>query len=563
MALREILVELGFKVDKKGQATAQRGLDNLKKAATALAAVFATGALAKAFTGLTEELRVAGDRIDKVSQKIGVNAQALQELRFAADQTGVAEENLNMALQRFSRRSAEAAKGTGVALKTFQQLNIRLTDSAGKLRPVEDLLSDVSAGMQRTKDDSERLRLAFTLFDSRGAALVNTLKEGPEVLAAYRQQARELGGVMDDEMIKAAVELTDAQSRLDLALRGVKIVLGKELLPVVTATTDFMTRFAKSARGPLRKGLDVLNDSIELMGTIIKGAFRPFSDFLRAMTESAKKATVLSDKLAEVVDVSKILTALFAALGLAALAAGAKIVVAWLIALAPALIFFALLAAVGVAIVAVAEDLIRMGTEGEGVFATLADGVQDLIDKHGDLGIAIGEVLDTALRAWLEFFGLTSDEADEWIDNLTDTLNDFWGTALEGVLGFFQRIDELALEFIKGFFDELGELGKVLLKLVGVGSEDEETGAARGPRTFRRIADIVPQAVVPPAAALPAGGGTSMINQPNNNTTVQVDATGANNPQAVGNAVQEVIRAENDRQLRQTIKAFQVIGAGA
>ena len=39
----------------------------------------------------------------------------LQELRFAAKASGIEQQTLDMALQRFTRRAAEAAQGTGEA----------------------------------------------------------------------------------------------------------------------------------------------------------------------------------------------------------------------------------------------------------------------------------------------------------------------------------------------------------------------------------------------------------------------------------------------------------------
>jgi hypothetical protein len=49
----------------------------------------------------------AADAIGK-TDKIGVGVEALQELRFAAKASGVEQQTLDMALQRFTRRAAEA-----------------------------------------------------------------------------------------------------------------------------------------------------------------------------------------------------------------------------------------------------------------------------------------------------------------------------------------------------------------------------------------------------------------------------------------------------------------------
>jgi hypothetical protein len=52
----------------------------------------------------------AANAIGKTADTIGVGAQALQELRFAAKASGVEQQTLDMALQRFTRRAAEAAR---------------------------------------------------------------------------------------------------------------------------------------------------------------------------------------------------------------------------------------------------------------------------------------------------------------------------------------------------------------------------------------------------------------------------------------------------------------------
>jgi hypothetical protein len=54
----------------------------------------------------------AADAIGKTADKIGAGVQALHDLRFAAKASGIEQQTLDMALQRFTRRAAEAATGT-------------------------------------------------------------------------------------------------------------------------------------------------------------------------------------------------------------------------------------------------------------------------------------------------------------------------------------------------------------------------------------------------------------------------------------------------------------------
>jgi hypothetical protein len=64
-----------------------------------------------------------------------VGVEALQELRFAAKASGVEQQTLDMALQRFTRRAAEAAQGTGEAKDALAQMGIALRDQSGKPAP--------------------------------------------------------------------------------------------------------------------------------------------------------------------------------------------------------------------------------------------------------------------------------------------------------------------------------------------------------------------------------------------------------------------------------------------
>ena len=73
-----------------------------------LAGVATVGGLA----ALVDRSISAADAIGKTADKIGVGVEALQELRFAAKASGVEQQTLDMALQRFTRRAAEAAQGT-------------------------------------------------------------------------------------------------------------------------------------------------------------------------------------------------------------------------------------------------------------------------------------------------------------------------------------------------------------------------------------------------------------------------------------------------------------------
>jgi hypothetical protein len=150
------------------------------------------------------------DSLGKTAGKLGISVSALQELQFAANQSGVKVETLNMGLQRFGRRAAEAAAGTGEARDALKQLGIQLRDGEGNLRTTEGLFMDAISALGGVASPLERVRLAFKLFDSEGVAMVNMAGK----TEALREEAQKLGLVLSDEVIAKSTETKDTLEAL-------------------------------------------------------------------------------------------------------------------------------------------------------------------------------------------------------------------------------------------------------------------------------------------------------------------------------------------------------------
>lgn len=238
------------KIDRAGDK-ASRGLSNLTDRAKtlrvgmsslggALAGVAAAGGLAT----LINRSISAADVIGKTADKIGVGVEALQELRYAAQLAGVEQRTMDMALQRFTRRVAEAAKGTGEAKQALSQMGIALKDQHGNIRRSEDLLNDVAEAFKRTSDPAERLRLAFKLFDSEGVAMVNMLVGGAEALEATRRHAQDLGIVLEEDLVRNAEK---ARDQLDTLGKVVSANLTRALLDLAPAIADVSSGLSELA----------------------------------------------------------------------------------------------------------------------------------------------------------------------------------------------------------------------------------------------------------------------------------------------------------------------------
>ena len=229
-----------------------------------------------AFTAISVAVGVSTARIDKLvktSQKLGIGVEFLQKFRFAAQQVGIRTETADMALQRFSRRVAEARKGTGEAKDTLTQLGIALFESSGEARDIEDVLFDVADAMSKTTDASEMVRQSFKFFDSEGVALVALMKNGSEAMKEFFDDAENLGAVLSTASAQGVADFADEMTRLRTLVGGLSDNFTAGLAPALeTITNSFIKTVQEEvkARGGFEKfGNFLANEFLGIIQMII------------------------------------------------------------------------------------------------------------------------------------------------------------------------------------------------------------------------------------------------------------------------------------------------------
>ena len=236
-----------------------------KTAAVTSKAVLGIGAAATAAAGtialFTKANVNALDTLGKTASKLGVNVEFLQQMRFAAEQTGIETRTLDMGLQRFIRRVAEAAKGTGEAKGALQQLGIEFKNADGSARDIQDILFDVADGLANTSSEGERVRLAFKFFDSEGVALVNTLKGGSVELKKFFNEAENLGILISSDTTKKAEAFNDQLNIIKRQFTAITQNLVGAFLPVLQDVSRDLTKFLTDTKKEVG-GFDKLGQNI-------------------------------------------------------------------------------------------------------------------------------------------------------------------------------------------------------------------------------------------------------------------------------------------------------------
>ena len=178
------------------------------------------------------------DRLGKVSKTTGFAAETLQKFQFAAEQSGVTADNAALALRRFSRRLGEAQRSTGELFPALKKLGIETRDGNGRFKTAEEVLFEFADGIAKARNESEQLSLAFKAFDSEGAELVETLKDGASGLREFFNEAEDLGFVLTQQSIRGVEAFADEFNRLRKIIQGLLNQFTAALSPTLEKITN-------------------------------------------------------------------------------------------------------------------------------------------------------------------------------------------------------------------------------------------------------------------------------------------------------------------------------------
>lgn len=251
---------------KNFAGTLSGGIKTAAKWGTAI--VGAAGTAAAGMYKMATGAASTADDIDKMSQKIGVSREAYQELSFALSQSGTDISKLQGGLKTLSQ---QAEKGN----KYFEELGVSLINLDGSAKTQEQLFYDVTNALQGMEEGTRKTEIATKLLGKAGTELMPLFNGTAGSLDEMRQQAHDLGLVMDDELVDNGVNLTDTLDQVKRSLGAVMTQLGAKLMPIVKTAADFVI-----------KNLPKINGLIDQIAPIVTDVFDQILPALMNLAET-------------------------------------------------------------------------------------------------------------------------------------------------------------------------------------------------------------------------------------------------------------------------------------
>lgn len=583
MIVRELITKLGFKADQRALDRFNRGFGNLRR--TAFYVTAAVGAASTAVLALTKSVANYGDNLAKTSARVGLSVRSLQKFEFAANLAGADLEVMNKAVVRFARVISDANEGLETAERGFRRVGI----DPKKVTDMESALYEVSDAFAKMPDGIEKTTAAQELFGRSGAQLINLLNQGSAALKAQGIEAEKLGFLFDQRIAKQTEKFNDTIFRLRWILKGIKNLIGIQLIPVIT---DYMEKLKdwlaleenrKRVEEAVRKGVELMTEGIRSL--------------VRGVIWVGEKFDWMQEKVGGIGNMLKILGIALGALlagkiinSLILMASGFKVlgtVVSAVVAgigAVPAAIIAAVVAAV--AWIYLLYDDIKAFFEGR-------DSITEMILRAGvRIGIKLREVFEevkeiikaafddpigfvkagfSQLGAWIwDFFKDTFNVVAEYVSMVfntpLDTLKERFYGVFRDIAAFitnsFRNITIPGLETLKGLYKKFREHPQVQ-RIVS-----EEVEAARAGRESKIRTQPIEEGIIKAGMGnlagqtpmLPAMTPAPVTNEYIIDSRVEVNVESGADPEQIAREIEERQTKRLGAELRRTLRASEAGG---
>ena len=211
--------------------------------------------LGASFVSASGDVASYGDNIDKMSQKMGLTAEAYQEWDAVMQHSGTSMESMKASMKTLAN-AAETGN------EAFQKIGLSQKEVANMSQ--QELFEATIAGLQNVEDTTQRTYLAGKLLGKGATELGALLNTSAEDTQAMRDRVKELGGVMSDDAVKAAAAYQDQLQDMQTAFSGLSRNLMAEFLPGVTTVMGGLTEIFS---GNSEQGLGMISEGVNSIAT--------------------------------------------------------------------------------------------------------------------------------------------------------------------------------------------------------------------------------------------------------------------------------------------------------
>ena len=170
----------------------------------------------------------AGEAVYQLGQRYSMSAAQAGQLNAVMKLTGGDVDTAAAAMMRFDKTLSSSGTAGDKARNIMQQLGISMTDSSGRLKPLNEQLGELAKGYEKAKAAGQGQEFLMNTLGVRGLALTKTLDNYTE--AAERASKIKGVGLNPAEMHKVYMDMQE----VNMQFGKLGVVAGSALAPLVS-----------------------------------------------------------------------------------------------------------------------------------------------------------------------------------------------------------------------------------------------------------------------------------------------------------------------------------------
>lgn len=294
------LESLSYKFKKFEGAikSVQSAAGNVARSARGIVTLF--GGVATAGVAAINKMANQMDNLQTMANVVGMNVEAYQKLRYAAEQNDVSTEGFDKSLKMLSKSMGELRAGTGSLYTKLKRTNPALLKQLRGAKDNESAFRLMMEAINKAPSAQKKAYLAVAAFGKSGQELISLANAGADAMAEWEKEAESFGLVSEDGG-KAADEWGRAVVRVRKALEGVGYTVMNEVLPALIPTVNEIAKWIIENRELIKdrviewgkKFYNVLKSIAAIMSPLIQ-LFSEYSWLVYALFIGKSAGLVLS-----------------------------------------------------------------------------------------------------------------------------------------------------------------------------------------------------------------------------------------------------------------------------
>lgn len=231
------------------------------KAAGLLGVGLSLGAIVHEINSIAKET----DALGKLAARLNSSTAAVNEFVEASGLLGIKSETATDSLMGLSRVLEDAALGMGRGKKVLEEIGIQATDSAGKTRPVMDVMTQL-AGKMKDMDRGRQIRVMEKL--GLDPAMIKLFTSDLGALQQKLGQIDKASGYSIERAAKVSGEYMKARKAWDVEMNSLALLMHKMVDAAAVDLIEKFTQGVKWATGVLSQAFEWMTQHSQL----VKGA---------------------------------------------------------------------------------------------------------------------------------------------------------------------------------------------------------------------------------------------------------------------------------------------------